>query len=199
MIKSLFLSALSLLLLSCTYSETNEITETPTGISAEQQAFWGNLQQHCGNSYQSNFADATPYYQPFDAAETRVHFFNCSDEIIHIALHIGDNHSRNLLLTKTDSTLRLKHDHRNSDGSEETITMYGGDAPRPGLETRQIFWADDHTAQILPLRHDNFWFLDVMNDSTFAYGVHWPIQGNSIRIEFDITQTIDTPPTPWGY
>lgn len=190
------LSSLMLILACGSNSVENE---TPFGITDEQQIFWDNLQAHCGNAYEANNADATPFYQPFDASITRVHFFNCTNSLTHIALHIGDNHSRNLLLTKTENTLRLKHDHRNEDGTEEEITMYGGDAPRPGLKTRQIFWADEHTADILPLRHDNFWFLDIMNDSTFAYGVHWPIQGNSIRIEFDITQTIDTPPTPWGY
>ena len=192
------ISLSSLILILACGSHIEEV-ETTSGITDEQQLFWENLQVHCGNAYQANNADATPFYQPFDESITRVHFFNCTDSLTHIALHIGDNHSRNLLLIKTENTLRLKHDHRNEDGTEEEITMYGGDAPRPGLETRQIFWADDHTADILPQRHDNFWFLDIMNDSTFAYGVHWPIQGNSIRIEFDITQTIDTPPTPWGY
>ncbi|CAN5389187.1 hypothetical protein BH23BAC3_BH23BAC3_33840 [soil metagenome] len=168
-------------------------------VSAEQLAFWDNLREHCGNAYVGELADATPFYQTFEADQIRIHVRDCTDDLTHISLHIDDNHSRNLLLTKEEGTLLLKHDHRNQDGTEEEITPYGGFAPKPGLETRQIFWADEHTAEILPERSDNFWFLDFMDDSTLAYGVHWPTHGNSIRMEFDISELVEAPPAPWGY
>ncbi len=196
------------LLTACAAEETSDLEfehappEPGEGIAlaAEQLAFWNRIQQHCGNAYEGKVADATPFYAGTLEAETiKIHFRDCTDRLTHISLHIDDDHSRNLLLTKTATTLRLKHDHRYEDGSEEEITQYGGDAPSPGLETRQIFEADDHTEEILPERFDNFWFLDFMDDSTFAYGVHWPKHGNSIRIEFDITNTVDAPPAPWGY
>jgi hypothetical protein len=175
-----------------------EVSEHITDLSAEQLAFWDNVRTHCGNAYSGHLADATPYYA-FDYEVIKIHVRNCTETLTHISLHIDDNHSRNLLLTKADGTLRLKHDHRDIDGNEEYITQYGGDAPKPGLETRQIFWADAHTASILPLRSDNFWFLDIMDESTFAYGVHWPKQGHSIRIEFDTTTPVEPPQNPWGY
>lgn len=168
-------------------------------LSDEQHAFWDQIQAHCGNAYRGELADATPFYQTFDAELIRIHVRDCTDELTHISLHIDEDHSRNLLLTKTDGNLQLKHDHRNEDGTEEEITQYGGFAEQPGLSTRQIFWADAHTAEILPERFDNFWFLDLMDEETLAYGVHWPIQGNSIRMEFDLSETVEAPPTPWGY
>jgi len=207
-LKKLSIIILMLLLAACAAEETPDLEyehappEPGEGIAlaAEQIAFWDRLQQHCGNAYRGEVADATPFYAGTLEAETvRIHVRDCTDRLTHISLHIDDNHSRNLLLTKTATTLRLKHDHRYEDGTEEEITQYGGDAPKPGLETRQIFEADAHTEDILPDRFDNFWFLDFMDDSTFAYGVHWPKHGNSIRIEFDITETIDPPPAPWGY
>lgn len=167
-------------------------------LSPEQAQFWNSVQTHCGNAYSGRLADATPYYA-FDYESIKIHVRECTDSLTHISLHIDENHSRNLMLTKTNGTLRLKHDHRNPDGTEEEITQYGGDAPQSGLETRQIFWADEHTADILPPRHDNFWFLDIMDEETFAYGVHWPIRGHSIRIEFDSTTPVSPPPAPWGY
>lgn len=173
--------------------------ETP-GLSAEQVTFWNAIQEHCGNAYAGKVGDATAFYAAtVDAEEIRIHVRNCTEDLTHISLHIDDNHSRNLLLTRETNTLRLKHDHRYPDGTEEEITQYGGDAPKPGLITRQIFEADDHTAEILPDRFDNFWFLDLMDEETLAYGVHWPKHGHSIRLEFDITQPIDPPPAPWGY
>lgn len=168
-------------------------------LAPEQLAFWSNVQQLCGNAYRGQLADATPYYHGSAADRIVIHVRNCTETLTHISLHMDDDHSRNLMLTKVSGTLRLKHDHRNEDGTEEQITQYGGDAPSPGLETRQIFWADEHTAEILPQRSDNFWFLDIMDEETFAYGVHWPKHGHSIRIEFDISETVEAPPTPWGY
>jgi len=179
--------------------ETVESALSADEPSAEQLAFWDNLREHCGNAYEGELADATPYYQTFDADQIRIHFRNCTDDLTHISLHIDDNHSRNLLLTKEGGTLLLKHDHRHPDGTEEEITQYGGFAPKPGLETRQIFWADEHTAEILPERSDNFWFIDIMDDTTLAYGVHWPTHGNSIRMEFDISEPVEALPVPWGY
>ncbi|MCC5905194.1 MAG: hypothetical protein JJU13_03230 [Balneolaceae bacterium] len=181
------------------YDHTPEEAGMTQELSPEQIAFWDNIQQHCGNAYEGVLADATPFYHSFDVDRIVIHVRNCTDTLTHISLHLDDNHSRNLLLTKADGTLRLKHDHRNEDGTEEEITQYGGDAPKPGLETRQIFEADAHTAEILPDRFDNFWFMDLMDEETFGYGVHWPKHGNSIRMEFDISNPVEAPPTPWGY
>lgn len=177
-----------------------EGAEMAPGLSPEQITFWDAIREHCGNAYAGRVGDATPFYGSINEAEDiRIHVRNCTDDLTHISLHIDENHSRNLLLTRELHTLRLKHDHRYPDGTEEEITQYGGDAPKPGLETRQIFESDQHTADILPDRFDNFWFLDMMDEETFAYGVHWPMHGHSIRIEFDISETVDPPPTPWGY
>jgi hypothetical protein len=179
--------------------EATDVKKPAFELPAEQNAFWANIRQHCGNAYDGRLADATPHYQGFSAERITIHFRNCPDTLTHISLHLDDNHSRNLIITNMRGALRLKHDHRNSDGTEEEITQYGGDAPKPGLETRQIFMADNHTAHILPERADNFWFLDLMDENTLAYGVHWPKHGHSIRMEFDLLNPVDPPPAPWGY
>ncbi|MCH8556311.1 MAG: hypothetical protein LAT84_00755 [Balneolia bacterium] len=195
----------SLLIISCEQQELDSTdggersTTGTVSLSSEQLAFWDNIREHCGKAYQGILGDATEYYLPFDDSNVILHVFNCEEDLTHLALHISDNRSRNLLLTQSEGTLRLKHDHRYEDGREEDITQYGGDAPQPGLAHRQIFHADEHTANILPLRFDNFWFLDIMDESTLAYGVHWPKQGHSIRIEFDTTEEVEAPPAPWGY
>lgn len=171
-----------------------------TELATEQQAFWQTLAGHCGNAYAGRVADYTPHYADVAEVDRMVlHIRECSDELIHTSLHMDGDHSRNLLLTRVDGTLQLKHDHRNPDGSEEEITRYGGMAPRPGLPERQIFEADEHTAEILPERFDNFWFMHFMDEQTFAYGVHWPKHGPSIRLEFDLSKSVEEPPAPWGY
>ncbi|TVQ31470.1 MAG: hypothetical protein EA370_12895 [Wenzhouxiangella sp.] len=166
----------------------------------EQDAFWARMESLCGQAFPGRISDVTPYYASVAEAESFVmHVMSCSDERIHVPFHVDDNHSRNWILTRSDGTIRLKHDHRNPDGSEEHISQYGGDAPTPGLATRQIFPADAHTASILPERDDNFWFFDFVDEHTLQYGVHWPRHGHSIRIEFDLSSPTSVPPRPWGY
>jgi len=202
----LFTLNIILLMSSCTdsgsqliYDETDLQHDEEEELSSEQYVFWAEIQKHCGKAYQGKLADATYHYLPFDESNIVLHIRECSDTLTHITLNISDDYSRNLMLTQTETTLRLKHDHRNPDGTEEEISQYGGDAPKPGLNTRQIFFADAHTAEILPKRSDNFWFLDMMNDTTLAYGVHWPEYGHSIRIKFDLSVEVESPPAPWGY
>jgi hypothetical protein len=170
------------------------------GVAPEQEAFWGKLQEHCGNAYPGTVSDVTEYYRPgLEGRSLVAHFRECAPDRIHIALHENDDRSRNWILTRANGTLRLKHDHRHEDGSEDTVTQYGGDAPVPGLPERQIFQADEHTAQLLPLRSDNFWFMHFVDDTTFHYGVHWPTMGHSVRLAFDLSNPIPAPPPPWGY
>ena len=170
-------------------------------LAPEQEAFWARLMEHCGNAYAGDVVNTTPYYEGTRNYERLVaHWWDCSGDRIHIAVHVDDNRSRNWLLTREEGTILLKHDHRDEDGNEEAFTQYGGPAPVPGLPHRQIFLADEHTGQIYPERSDNFWFMHFVDETgVFAYGVHWPKHGHSIRREFDLSSPVDPPPAPWGY
>lgn len=173
----------------------------PSGtLTPEQESFWATLQSHCGKAYAGSVDDVTEYYREgLEGKALVAHFRECSADRIHIALHENDDRSRNWILTKAGDTIRLKHDHRHEDGTEDKISQYGGDAPKPGLPNRQIFKADEHTAKILPLRADNFWFMHFVDANTFHYGVHWPTMGHSVRMAFDLSKPIAAPPAPWGY
>ncbi|CAN5773653.1 hypothetical protein BH23GEM11_BH23GEM11_15960 [soil metagenome] len=168
---------------------------------AEQNEFWERLTEHCGNAYAGEVAEVTPYYEGARNYDRLVaHWRECDEDRIHIAVHVDDNRSRNWILTREQGTILLKHDHRHEDGTEEDFTQYGGFAPVPGLPHRQIFWADEHTGAIYPDRSDNFWFMHfVVERDVFAYGVHWPLLGHSIRREFDLGTPVEAPPAPWGY
>ena len=170
-------------------------------LAPEQETFWNKLQAHCGQAYAGTVDDVTEYYREgLEGKALIAHFRECAPGRIHIALHENEDRSRNWILTLADGTVRLKHDHRHEDGTEDSVTQYGGDAPVPGLPERQIFRADQHTAQILPLRADNFWFFHFVDgDRTLHYGVHWPTMGHSVRMAFDLSKPIAAPPPPWGY
>jgi hypothetical protein len=169
-------------------------------LAPEQETFWQALSAHCGKAYAGLLSDATEYYLAnLDGRAAVIHFFHCSENRLHVSFQLDEDRSRNWILTRTADTLQLKHDHRHIDGTEDQVSQYGGDAPKPGLANRQIFWADAHTAAILPERQDNFWFLEISEGRSLQYGVHWPTHGHSARFEFDLSAPIPPPDAPWGW
>lgn len=199
-LRAAFLPAL-LLVLPVACQEAQDEAARADQLAPEQEAFWERLTEHCGNAYAGDVADVTPYYEgALDYDRLVAHWRECGENRIHIAVHVDDDRSRNWLLTREAGTILLKHDHRHEDGTEEEFTQYGGFAPPPGLPHRQVFHADEHTGQLYPERSDNFWFMHFRDEEEiFAYGVHWPKHGHSIRREFDLSTPVDAPPDPWGY
>jgi hypothetical protein len=81
-----------------------------------------------------------------------MHVRRCEEDEIQIPLHVGENRSRTWIITRTDTGLRLKHDHRHPDGSEEEQTQYGGDTEDSGTATEQS--PSRRPAGHLPVRPD---------------------------------------------
>ena len=127
-----------------------------------------------------------------------MHVRRCSPGEIRIPFHVGENRSRTWILTRTEGGLRLKHDHRHEDGSEDKQTQYGGDTEAAGTATRQEFPADAFTATLLPAAKTNVWTVEVHPGRTFAYALRREGSDRRFRIEFDLTKPIAAPPAPWG-
>jgi hypothetical protein len=127
-----------------------------------------------------------------------MHVRECSESEIRIPFHVGDDRSRTWVVERTDEGLRLKHDHRHSDGSEDAVTQYGGDTAEPGTATRQTFPADEHTAMLVPAAATNVWILELEPDTRFAYALRREGTERRFRAEFDLTRPVPAPPAPWG-
>ncbi len=94
--------------------------------------------------------------------------------------------------------LRLQHDHRHEDGSEDPITQYGGDARVVGTAQLQEFRADSATAALFPAAATNVWSIEVVPGRTFAYALRREGTDRRFRIEFDLSRPVPPPPVPWG-
>jgi hypothetical protein len=97
--------------------------------------------------------------------------------------------------------LRLKHDHRHADGSEDALTQYGGDTAGPGSALRQSFPADAFSRDMFVRRNSpqsvpNVWAMEVEPGAVFAYELRRP--GRFFRVEFDLTKPVAPPLPPWG-
>lgn len=171
----------------------------PESVIVEQQTFWASLQQLCGSAYRGQVVQASPADTVFTGKALIMHVRHCSNEAMHIAFNAGDDRSRTWVLTRTDHGMRLKHDHRHADGSEDAITQYGGDTRTAGETTRQEFYADAHTAELIPAAATNVWTIEIVPNRLFSYALRREGTDRRFRVEFDITRAVTTPPPSWGH
>ena len=170
--------------------------------SAPPRDFFANLSSLCGKAYEGRItsppaaADAS-----FAGKRLVMHVRECSADVIRVPFHVADDHSRTWVITRTTTGLRLKHDHRHQDGSEDKVTQYGGDSVTPVAAARQEFPADQFTKDLL-IREgntagaNNIWAVEVDPGRTFAYELRRP--NRFFRVEFDLTKPVPAPPAPWG-
>ena len=172
-----------------------------TPAASPQDAFFQRVSALCGKAFEGRVAsppvDADAAFQ---GKRLVMHVRECSADEIRIPFHVGEDRSRTWVITRTASGLRLKHDHRHEDGSEDALTQYGGDTVAEGTAERQEFPADQFSKDMF-VRQDravsvpNVWAMEVHGRS-FAYELRRP--GRFFRVDFDLTTAVTPPPPPWG-
>ena len=163
-----------------------------------QQEFWTSLQALCGRAYEGRAVETPAGDTTFTGQRLVMHVRECDGDTIRIPFHVGDDRSRTWVLTRHEAGLRLKHDHRHADGTEDRITQYGGDTPHPGTPQRQEFAADEQTARIVPAARTNVWTVEIQPGGAFVYALRREGTDRRFRIEFDLRTPVATPPAPWG-
>jgi len=164
--------------------------------------FFASLSAYCGKAYQGRIVSpASPADTAFAGKTLVMHVRQCTATNIRIPFHVGDDRSRTWVVTRTATGLRLKHDHRHVDGSEDKVTQYGGDSVTPATAARQSFPADIFTKALLVREGNvaganNVWSVEVIPGRTFAYELRRP--GRYFRVEFDLPRPVSPPPAPWG-
>lgn len=191
---------------SSTSTSTDETTLAPASTPEVHPAdrFLARLAEHCGQAYAGRIVANEPRTDsdPFDGKTLVMHVRECGEREVKVPFHVGDDHSRTWVLTRTEGGLRLKHDHRHADGSEDAVTMYGGDTAGPGTEIRQEFPVDEFSKEMftredLAVSVTNTWAMEIEPRKVFAYELARP--GRLFRVEFDLTTPVPAPPTPWGH
>jgi hypothetical protein len=159
---------------------------------------WAALEPLCGKAFAGRMVEGT---EPSDAAigEQRLvmHVRSCTANEIRIPFHVGENRSRTWVFTRTTDGLRLKHDHRHEDGSEDRVTQYGGDTRDDDGDLSFDFFADAHTASLLPASRTNIWTVAIDPGQSFTYALRREESGRRFRVVFDLTTPVSAPPAPW--
>lgn len=174
--------------------QSADSTPAPTA----QDEFWTALQTLCDSAYEGQIVEGSAADTAFAGKTLVMHVRHCSDDATHIAFNVGDDRSRTWVLTRTGEGLRLKHDHRHEDGSEDDITQYGGDTQNDGTATTQEFHADAHTAELIPAASTNIWTVEV-TPGVYAYALRREGTDRRFRVEFDTTRPVPAPEPSWGH
>jgi len=170
---------------------------TSAAAQSPADAFLGALRAHCGKAYAGQIINPQPGDTMFSNNALVMHVRECGDTV-RIPFHVGTNRSRTWVLTKVGDGVRLKHDHRHEDGSEDQVTQYGGDAGADGTPTLMTFPADSFTVAMLPYARTNVWTVAI-TPTQFVYQLHRVGSERRVRVEFDVTRPITPPPAPWGF
>ena len=184
-----------------------EVPAAPVPDTAPADAFLAALATHCGQAFAGRIVANEPASTEPDAFEGQalvMHVRGCDDPTreLRVPFHVGDDHSRTWVLTRTDTGLRLKHDHRHEDGSSDVQTMYGGESTSAGTAVRQEFPVDAESIALFgrtgaDVSTTNTWALEVEPGSRFLYELARP-GGRMFQVEFDLTTPVAAPPAPWG-
>lgn len=170
-------------------------------------AFLAAIATHCGKAYAGRIVANEPRPATPDAFEGKalvMHVRGCEAPAqgLRIPFHVGGDHSRTWVLTRTAEGLRLKHDHRHADGSPDAVTLYGGDTVDAGTPLRQVFPVDAESRAMferegLGASLQNAWAMEIEPGKRFLYELRRP-GGRLFQVEFDLTAPVPLPPAPWG-
>ena len=162
-----------------------------TTVSADPPAaaFFDRLHALCGSRFPGRVVPSDPPDAAFAGKPLVMTVTDCTASEVRIPFSVGEDRSRTWIVTRTAVGLRLKHDHRHADGTEDAVSRYGGDTQAPGSAARQEFPADAFSRSLflgrgLPASIDNVWAMEVHPGATFAYELRRP--GRHFRVEFDL-------------
>lgn len=178
-----FVSVASLAIAACTGAEQ------PSPVSE----YWSNLTALCGQAYAGTVVEAPAGDTTFANKALVMHVSSCDSSEIRIPFHVGEDRSRTWVLTRTTDGVRLKHDHRHPDGTEDSVSQYGGDARLPGQGVLMEYPADSFTKTLIPAAATNVWTVEVQPGTRFAYALRREGTDRRFRIEFDLTQPVPIP------
>jgi hypothetical protein len=155
--------------------------------------FFQRLGALCGQTFSGQVVEGDETDTAFRQAELVMQVASCSDDEIRIPFRVGEDRSRTWVITRVgEDRLRLKHDHRHADGTEDELSQYGGDTIAAGSAELQAFPADAYSIALFTrtgrsVSNTNVWSLGLTGTS-FTYELARP--NRLFRVAFDLTKPL---------
>lgn len=170
-------------------------------VARPADTFFARLSALCGNAYAGTVESDDQADVTFANKPLVIHVRDCGLDEIRIPFHVGEDRSRTWVVSRTGAGLRLKHDHRHRDGTEDALTQYGGDTTAAGTAARQAFPVDQFSKGLFTRENrtvslTNTWALEIAPGERFVYELSRP--NRLFRVRFDLSRTVPAPPPAWG-
>ena len=173
---------------------------TPAPETAGEADLFDQLAGLCGHAFEGAVVSDDPRDADMAGARLVMHVRGCEADQLRIPFHVGEDRSRTWVITRLeDGRLRLKHDHRHEDGSEDVLTQYGGETEAPVTGASADFPADAESRALfqregIEASSANVWTLAIADDR-FVYALNRPDRNFEAR--FDLSEPVAAPPPPW--
>jgi hypothetical protein len=167
----------------------------------EPETLFTALSARCGQAFEGEVVSTDPRDADFASQRLVMNVRECGETELRVPFHVGEDRSRTWVITQAeDGRLRLKHDHRHEDGSEDVLTQYGGTSAAPASGLSVDFPADAESRALferegIPDSMQNTWTMAIEGEE-FAYILHRP--NRHFEARFDLSEPVATPPAPWG-
>jgi len=170
--------------------------------SANENNVWDVLSANCGKAFAGKIIKDTDPSDTWTNARIVMHIRDCSENKIKVPLHVSENRSRIWIITKMPAgKMRLKHDHRHSDGTSDDVTMYGGTSAG-GVDGSATITFPVDAESIASFKKNgldasvsNSWHLSV-GAHVFHYKLTRP-SGREFEVAFDLGKPVELPPKAW--
>ena len=177
---------------------TSLMSASVGALDSNQDKFFDSIRAHCGKAFSGSVEDSSNS-TAYTGRKFVLHIRDCSNTQIKMPLHVDDNSSRILVLTKRDGSIELQHDHRHADGSSDALTLYGGysSADSTGNVTNFPESAESIaiTKAYAPTRtYPSVWSI-ILSSEDITYQVVRP--GRTIKSNFKFTDMVAHPPKAW--
>ena len=176
-----------------------EATPPPAGASDVHDQFLAGLAAHCGEAFAGQVIHAPADDPNFSGdPELVMHVRECSPEEVRIPVHLGDDHSRTWIFSRTGGGVDLRHDHRHEDGTPEPNTFYGAfvSGPPLALEPPSANRHEFKREQASGLASG--WVVEIVPGERYTYGTQRDGEWRH-RFDFDLSAPVALPPDPWGH
>lgn len=178
---------------------TLALAAAPVAAQAQTPAaaFFAGLTRLCGQTFSGTVVEGDPVADAaMRQAQLTMTVAACTAEEIRIPFRVGADASRTWVISRLPGDrLRLKHDHRHPDGTEDEVSQYGGDTTAPGAPELQSFPADAYSIALFTrtgraVSNTNVWSLG-LTPEVFTYELARP--GRLFRVAFDLERPIQAP------
>ena len=180
--------------------QSGAITQTgSTETDSVHRDFFDNLSALCGEMFSgaATYPEETPdnVDHPLLRTSLRTHISECTDTKIRIELIRGEDYWHGAwVLEMRDAGLHLFHDHLGEVRTPQDLEAsgdahgYGGFANEEGTALRQIFPADNVTAEMLPAAATNVWMMELdPENNRFVYDLK---RHGAPRFRAELTQIL---------